>query len=527
MQAKPNSLYEQILTRMTPSRGTKAPRASAAVVPWRTPAAGGVEVFWVRRSPELRFMGGWYAFPGGTLGRGDAEIEVAGCPAGTAPGLASAAEPEADPELPPDLVPGLVACALRELFEETGLLLATDVPDLQIAAAARRRLLDGEVGFQALLAEHRWPLTAAELVFAGRWMTPPLAPLRFDNRFFLLRWERHHSQQPEIVPGELAAGEWIAPAEALARWRRGEVLMAPPIVHILKVLAEDGPEDGLGRLRDPAETHLGPLRRVEFRPGVVLLPLRTPTLPPATHTNAFLLGTGEAVLVDPATPLADEQARLRRALAAFAAGGQRISAIWLTHHHPDHVGAVEELRRELGVPVLAHPDSAAPLARCGIRLDGELVDGQRVELAGEPPFPVRVLHTPGHTRGHLCFFDESGGSLLAGDLVSALSTIVIDPPEGDMEAYLRSLGRMIELAPRTLFPAHGPVILDAVGKLEEYRAHRLERERQVLAAWRAGRRSAAEMVGEIYAEVPRHLHPVAERQVGAHLERLRGLGELE
>ncbi|MEE8524758.1 MAG: MBL fold metallo-hydrolase [Thermoanaerobaculia bacterium] len=532
------SVYERVLSAIQTAPPPRPPRPSAAVIPWRRGRSGDVEVYWVRRSPQLRFMGGWHAFPGGGLSRRDAAIDVATAPRGTSKDTFTPAEPagegaETEPQ-EPDLVPGLVICALRELFEETGLLLAEEVltpgnPAADRAprlSAARRRLLDGEAEFATLVAEEGWTLSASRLRFAGRWLTPKVAPMRFDNRFFLLEWDESRRPQPEIEGSELVHGEWIAPAAALDRWRRGEVIAAPPILHILEVLAEDGPDAGLERLRDTRETHLGPFRRIEFRPGVTLLPLRTPTLPPATHTNAFLLGHRQAVLIDPATPFEDEIERLRGALTAARGRGLEIIAIWLTHHHPDHIGAVETLRRELDVPVCAHPLSAEPLARQGIRIDRELDDGDRVVLEGDPALPVRIFHTPGHTRGHLCFYEENTGSLIAGDLISALSTIVIDPPEGDMDAYLDSLRRMAELAPKTLFPAHGPAVLAAVDKLEEFRRHRLEREAQILAAWRAGKRQPEEMVADIYPEVPPAIHGVAARQVQAHLDRLRKLGEL-
>jgi glyoxylase-like metal-dependent hydrolase (beta-lactamase superfamily II) len=305
------------------------------------------------------------------------------------------------------------------------------------------------------------------------------------------------------------------------------VITAPPILHLLRVLAEDGPEAGLGRLRHPTETDLGPFRRIEFRPGVILLPLATPTLPPADRTNAYLLGTGERLLIDPGTPFAPEIERLVAALRALAASGQgQVSAIWLTHHHPDHVGAVEAVRRALGVPVAAHPETAARLAGRGIAVDRELADGDRVVLAGDPPFPVRVLHTPGHARGHLCFYDENGGSLIAGDLVAGFGTIVIDPPEGNMDAYLASLERLVELAPRTLFPSHGPPATDAVAMLRATVAHREWREERVLAAWRSGLREPREMLPTVYDDAPKLAWPLAERQIVAHLERLRRAGKI-
>jgi ribonuclease/clavin/mitogillin len=266
---------------------------------------------------------------------------------------------------------------------------------------------------------------------------------------------------------------------------------------------------------------------------VLLFPLATRTLPPAATTNAYLLGFGEAVLVDPGAAEPGEIDRLEAALAAARERlGRRVTAIWLTHHHPDHVGGVPALRRRLGVPVLAHPATAERLAAHGLAIDGELAGGRTVTLAGlarpdAPDMEVEIVHTPGHARGHLCFLERGQRSLLAGDMVAGLGTIVIDPPEGDMDDYLASLARLAALAPRTLFPGHGPAVKDAVAKLREYIEHRLWREQRVLAAWRAGRREPAAMLPTVYDDVPSEAHPLAARQILAHLERLRRAGQLE
>ncbi len=528
------SFYERLLQPQatgatTPS--TRPPRPSAAVVPWRRNPSGETEVYWVRRSPTMRFMGGWYAFPGGGLSRSDAALAVSQTPSGTSDSTFSDADPNTPPEeirrLGADLIPGLVTCALRELFEETGLLLTSEpIPTGAKLDSGREQLLAKEVSFAEFLAERQWTLSAAALEFAGRWLTPPLAPMRFDNRFFLLHWDLHQMQQPSLMGSELDFGEWIQPAHAIERWNRGEATIAPPILHILNVLAEDEPAVGLRRLRDTREANLGSMRRIELRPGIVLLPLLTPTLPPATHTHAYLVGQKRAVLIDPATPHADETQLLRLALAAARDQGLEIEAIWLTHHHLDHIGAADAMRRELGIPICAHPLSARHLARVGLTVDQELHDGEVFDLGDEQPFPVRVVHTPGHTQGHLCFFVEAHRSLIAGDLVSSLSTIVIDPPEGDMDAYLESLRRVRQLRPEILFPAHGPAVLDAVRKLEKLEHHRLAREEEVFQAWQAGQRDPLEMVKLIYRGVAEEIHPVAARQLRAHTERLLKLGRI-
>jgi ribonuclease/clavin/mitogillin len=547
-EAESGNLYEAALAGLAAGAGAgradagRPPaRASASVVPWRRAAAGGIEVYWVKRGEALPFMGGWHAFPGGGLSRSDPGVAV--IPLAAGPALAGSAAPTETaapprPEAPaPDLAPGILACAIRELFEETGILLASpqDAPlpaaaDPGRLAEARGALLGGR-SFAAVLQDLGLQADASRLVYAGRWQTPPFAPLRFDNRFFLLEWPPTEAVQPEVLAGELESGAWVDPAAAWRSWRRGDALAAPPILHLLRVLGEDGPDAGLPRLRHPAEAALGPLLQVELRPGLLMFPLATRTLPPALTTNAYLLGFGDAVLVDPGAADPAEIDHLAAALAAARERlGRRVVAIWLTHHHPDHVAGVPALRQRLRVPVLAHPVTGERLAAHGV-LDGTLADGQQVTLAGlgQPEAPdmlVQVIHTPGHARGHLCFLELGQRSLLAGDMVAGLGTIVIDPPEGDMDDYLSSLGKLVALAPRTLFPGHGPAVKNAVPKLREYIEHRLWRERRVLAAWREGRRDPEAMLPVVYDDVPREAWPLAARQVLAHLARLRRAGQL-
>lgn len=496
-------LYEKVLAQIEAGDRppeTRPPRSSAAVVIWRR-RQGDLEVFWIKRARTLQFMAGFHAFPGGGLSRRDRGGEEAALPQGTEAAPPMAAMPVAVTDgvgdLGPILCDGLVNCVLRELHEETGLLLSPRDD-------------------------------AQRLVYAGRWLTPPLGPLRFDNRFFLLEWSEDEPQQPRVTSSEAEHGEWIRPQEALALWHRGEIVTAPPILKILQVLLEEGPEKGLARLREPLEANLGPHRRVEFRPGVLLFPLRTPTLPPAAYTNCYVLGTGEAVLVDPGSPYEPEIDRLHQALQALESReGRKITAIWLTHHHPDHIGGVEKLRHRLGVPVCAHDHTAERLQEIDIPVDNRLSDGQKVVLAGATDFPIRIVHTPGHARGHLCFLEETHGSMLVGDLVAGFGTIVIDPPEGNMGDYLSSLQRVRQSEPRALFPSHGPMMVNAAAKIDEYLQHRLWREERILNAWLSGAREPAKLRARVYDDVPPIAHPLAERQIVAHLEHLDAAGRLE
>jgi len=518
-------LYERVLAAGGGALpAPRPPRPSAAVALWRR-RAGELEVYWLRRGRSLPFMAGWQAFPGGGLERRDADLPLAGAPSHPRPATPTAPAPEMEGEVGADLVPGLAACALRELFEEVGVLL-TSGARLDDPQALRRRLLARQADLGAALAEHGSALDASRLAFAGRWLTPPFAPLRFDNRFFLAEW-RAGDGEPAVAPPESEEGEWIAPARALDRLAASDGLAAPPILHLLRVLAEEGPDAASPRWLDTAEANLGPLRRIELRAGILLFPLAAATLPPATHTNAFLIGTGDCVLVDPGSPFDDENERLLAALAAAERRlGRRVVEIWLTHHHPDHVAGADHLRSALGVPVAAHAATVERLAERGLAVDRRLADGELVELPGAPPTRLRLHHTPGHARGHLAIELEGAGDVVVGDLVSGASTIVIDPPEGDMDDYLDSLARLRARGLRTLFPSHGAPMLDARAALGAAIDHRLAREAQIHAAWTRGVREPRWLVAELYADVPSALHPLAERQVLAHLERLARRGAL-
>jgi glyoxylase-like metal-dependent hydrolase (beta-lactamase superfamily II)/8-oxo-dGTP pyrophosphatase MutT (NUDIX family) len=529
------SLYDQVLARLaagTPSR-LPPPRASASVVLWRGRGED-LEVFWIQRAAGMEFMGGWHAFPGGGVSRRDARVSLKRAPRIAADAPLAAALPAAVTddidELDSILAPGVAVAALRELFEEAGILPGLNplaaTPERQIEL--RTRLASKELRFAEVLEALGHEADAGRLTYAGRWITPPLGQARFDNRFFLLEWPPEEPLQPVPDGREAALGEWIRPCAALERWRLGRVMAAPPILHVLRVLDADGPVAGLPRLHRPEEANLGPFRQVEFRPGVILLPVRTPTLPPATFTNCYLLGTDGCVLVDPGSAADREVEWLEAAvLAARERLGRTLREIWLTHHHPDHVGGAAALSRRLGVPIAAHAATAERLAP-GLVVDRLIAPDETVQLGGPGrEFTVRALWTPGHARGHLCFLHEELGSLLAGDLVAGAGTIVVDPPEGNMQDYLNSLETILELAPRTLFPGHGPTFHDATSKLLEYREHRRWREERIFRAWCRGRREVDEMLLEVYDDVPPEAHPLAKRQIVAHLERLAALGRLD
>ncbi len=273
------------------------------------------------------------------------------------------------------------------------------------------------------------------------------------------------------------------------------------------------------------------IRPRSILPGVALFPVRTPTLPPATHTNSYALGDREVLLVEPATPFDDE----RRAWIEWARGleaqGRSIVGVVATHHHDDHVGGAGFLGRALGRPVFAHP-LTWPRLRDRDGLDWRsLDDGASIVLEGPRPTKWSALHTPGHAPGHVCLYDAESGTLIAGDMVANGSTIVIPPDDGgDMAVYLDQLRRLATLGARTMLPAHGEPIDDPAAILSYYIAHRLTREAKVLAQYRAleailGRPpTVAELLPRAYDDVSLLALPLAKMSLVAHLEKLRREG---
>jgi glyoxylase-like metal-dependent hydrolase (beta-lactamase superfamily II) len=228
-----------------------------------------------------------------------------------------------------------------------------------------------------------------------------------------------------------------------------------------------------------------------------------------------VIGGDEVIVIDPASPYEDQQRMLDGVLE-----GRNIREIWLTHLHRDHVSGANHLKASRGVKIAAHPITARDLAGV-VAVDRTFDDNERLDLKGKPGWILRVLHTPGHARGHVSIFEEKNGSLITGDLMAGIGTIVIDPPEGHMATYLESLRGIQSLPVTALFPAHGPVMANAKAKIQEYLDHRLLRESRIWEAWQNGIRDTRAIVKELYTDVDPALHDLAERSVLAHLEKLR------
>jgi len=202
-------------------------------------------------------------------------------------------------------------------------------------------------------------------------------------------------------------------------------------------------------------------------------------------------------------------------------GGSRISRLICTHRHIDHVAGAADLRARLGLAVGLHAEAARRAE--GLEADFTFEDGDSISFGDSA---LRVIHTPGHSAGHVCFlFEEEGitgekGILFTGDTILGLGYVIIVPPEGDMAVYLDSLERLRRLPLRAICPGHGPLIRNPTTVIEEYISHRLAREGKILSALRSSEKTIEAVVADAYDDTPDEMHPLAHFSARAHLIKL-------
>jgi ribonuclease/clavin/mitogillin len=263
------------------------------------------------------------------------------------------------------------------------------------------------------------------------------------------------------------------------------------------------------------------LRPRDLSQSIALFPVRTPTLPPATHTNSYALGGREVLLVEPSTPYEGEQRAWIEWARALPSTGREPVAIFATHYHEDHVGGLDVLSRELALPVWAHAETAKRVG--DVKVVRRLVDREILVLKGPTSESWQVLETPGHAWGHLCLWEERSRTVVAGDMVASVGTILIAPGDGDMRLYLASLARLAALNARIALPAHGAPIDAPTSLFLRYIEHRKMREERVYSALPPPSEPAvtsSALVPRAYDDTSPYLWPLARLSVEAHLAKL-------
>ena len=525
------------------------PRPAATLILLRD-GTDGPEVFMLKRSPSAAFVANAYVFPGGGLDQSDDKA------LGQVRGLT---ETEADRRLGVERG-GLAywVAAVRECFEEAGILLAVDEsgaplpPERSAALAVHRNAVnDGTLQFGELLTRERLTIPAETIAYFSHWITAPGRPRRFSARFFVAR--APHGQHGSHDQTETVASEWVRPKIALERCAEGKIeLVHPTRVSLTDLAAYEnvqvaftfassrvdieadascwaGGKEGrkLFRRNDApyAEIHWSDPQEsgdtsYDLVPGIpkrldgmvtrIIAP--NPGMMTGPGTNSYLVGTDELALIDPGPEIPSHIDAL------LAAGAGRIKWVLCTHTHKDHSPAAQRIKEATGATVMGRPAPVGGNQDQTFAPDRILAHGERLVCGA---VTLRAIHTPGHASNHLCYLLEQSRMLFTGDHVMQGSTVVINPPDGDMRAYLASLEMLLDEDLAILAPGHGYLIGRPHKEARRLIAHRLAREAKVLAAMRKmGPATLEELVPQVYEDVSAKLYPVAARSLSAHLEKL-------
>ena len=269
-----------------------------------------------------------------------------------------------------------------------------------------------------------------------------------------------------------------------------------------------------------ASCEIIPGTTVQLSPMVRRITAPNPGFMTGPGTNTYLVGAGEDMLVIDPGPAIDSHVD-----AVLAAAGGRIRWIMVTHTHTDHSPAAALLKARTGAQLLGMPPPPFERQDQSFKPDRVLKHGERIELAG---CVLRVIHAPGHASNQLCYLLEDEKLLFTGDHVMQGSTVVINPPDGDMRVYLDSLRQLQSEDLDWLAPGHGFLMGRPQEALERLLIHRLGRENKVLNAVRdAGTATLERLLPQVYDDVSPRLHPVASRSLLAHLIKLRDEGRVQ
>jgi ribonuclease/clavin/mitogillin len=429
----------------------------------------GDEIFAIQRQYFLNAFPGYWAFPGGKVEKDDETFSI-------------------DHPVLKGIDKRLFGAAVREGEEELG------------------------VDFRKEIMEER----VSSVDFLGLAVTPDFNPYRFATYFFKIDFK--HKVDFVIDRNEARFARWLSSEELLKQFNLGHVLAVPPVIKVIENLGQNPKIQFIEDLNFSYDVD-------EFVPFIEsikgmrqIMPL-SHTLPPATRTNAFLIGDdgSSKILVDPSPQDDEEYRKFKNTIAQFG-----VDKILLTHHHPDHYERSNILARELNVPILLSTYtfdrilSDRPDYFNGIKIvfikEGDIITSW---LTRE----VMVMEIPGHDEGQVALYPTDLSWFLAGDLFQGIGTVVIGGEEGNMKKYFATLERIIKLSPKVLFPSHG-IGLGGTNILEKTLAHRKSREAQILNLHLEGLHPQ-EMLSKIYAEVNKELWPYALENIHKHLAKLK------
>jgi recombination protein RecT len=500
---------------------------------------GGFEVLMTRRSATASFAPGAYVFPGGALDASDS--------------FASMSEHSKRRPGQTQDIAAFAYAAVREAFEELGVLLARK-PDGQFVDQDQLGQLDRDTqDFNGLLAQHGLVAALDCVYWLAHWITDRDLPKRFDVQFLIAKMPP--GQSPIADESEQFEPVWVKPADALARHERGEFDIIFPTIRTLRRLTRfvssqaviDACKDGApmwtscpragfykgqveryseeelpfgelellsldGRVQHTLDwQHTAPIQLTQ---SVWRLTAPNPGMMTGPGTNTYLVGDQAGwVVIDPGPA---DTVHIER-IASFV--GSQLKMILCTHAHLDHSPGAFLLQKIHPAPIFGKAWS--PPGYPSFTPDQELAEGQALRIGA---CTLRAIHTPGHASNHVCFFLEEDGLLFSGDHINSGSTVIINPPDGNMLHYIQELDRLVALDLSYILPAHGWVMGFPHLAIAHLKSHRLAREAKVMAALPVEPVPIDALLPMVYADVQPALYPAAKRSLLAHLQKLHAEG---
>ena len=487
-----------------PSAEVAKPRPSAAAVISRN-SGEDMEILLCHRVSEVPSFPDFWAFPGGGISRVDRKV------AESNPSWFSERE---DREW-------LIAL-LREMLEEVGVAPDGNGEFVNVEVEIIDRVNEDKSEWSKLVFENKLSIDNFNPSLITQRTTPPVAPIRHRNRFYHVA-TGDNSIEPKFPSGrtEFDEFQWWKPNELLDAWLSHEVKLPPPQVTLIRGIVELG-------FSELAKNPPSGYHRIEYANGVELVPIPTDTLPPATHTDCYVLGHpgGSRILVDPAARSIEALEILRNKVAEIEESGSKIIATVFTHKHPDHIGDLGKISKIYRAPIFASEETLSdfPTNTPWFRRR-TLSEGDIIKIDDEK---WSVIETHGHCRGHICLVGEAG--IVSGDNAVLFGTILVPSSDGNMNEYLAGLERLRDLDPSLLFPGHGPMVANPRRLLTRYLNHRKKRHLRVLNAVKVmedyGGGTLESITREAYADTP-DAHPnLAMDQTYSHLLALEESGNI-